>query len=393
VGPRRGSILVALAGGSAFLDLYATQSLLPLLARTFDVSALAASATVSATTVAVALAAPVIGPLSDVFGRRRFIVGAAFALSIVTLLAATAADLRQLIAWRFVQGLFMPAIFTATIAYVGEEWAAAGGGVGRPMAAYVTGNVVGGVTGRLVSGLAAAAFGWRASFIAIGALVLAAAVALSRWLPPSRRFVREADLRASLRGIAGHLRNPRLLAACLVGFDVLFSIVATFTYVSFHLAAPPYRLGTAALGSVFLVYTVGAVATPYAGRWLDRLGYRAAFAAAASVAASGMLLTLVPHLGAVLAGLTVCAAGTFVCQSAASSHVGTAAGRSRSGAAGLYVAFYYLGGTAGATVPGIVWRAGGWRACVALVVAVQLGTAALASVFWRVTPTDGAPRG
>jgi predicted MFS family arabinose efflux permease len=387
VHPTRGNVLVALAGGTAFLDLYATQSLLPLLARTFDVSALGAAATVSATTVAVALAAPVVGPLGDVIGRRRSIVGAAFGLALATLAAATAATLRQLVAWRFVQGLFIPAIFTSTIAYVGEEWP--GGGVGEAMAAYVTGNVVGGVTGRLVAGLAAAALGWHAAFVAVGGLVLAAACALARWLPPSRRFVRETSLRASLRGIAAHLGSPRLLAACLVGFNVLFSMVATFTYVSFHLAEPPFRLGTAALGSIFLVYLAGAVTTPVAGRWLDRLGYGAAFAAASSIAAAGMLLTLVPRLGAVLVGLAVCAAGVFVCQSAASSQVGSTPGRSRSAAAGLYVAFYYLGGTAGATLPGVVWRTGGWHACVGLVVSVQLATGALAALAWRPRPAAG----
>jgi predicted MFS family arabinose efflux permease len=206
---------------------------------------------------------------------------------------------------------------------------------------------------------------------------------MARWLPPSRRFVRAASLRASMGGIAGHLRSAPLLATCLVGFNVLFSMVATFTYVSFHLAAPPFRLGTAALGSVFLVYVAGAILTPFAGRWLDRFGYRAVFAAAIAFAAAGVLSTLVPRLAAVLAGLTVCAAGVFVCQSAASSHVGTVAGRSRSGAAGLYVAFYYLGGTVGATLPGVVWRAGGWPACVALIVAMQIITGALATYFWR----------
>jgi predicted MFS family arabinose efflux permease len=389
VGPPRGNFAVALAGFSAFVDLYATQSLLPLLAHTFQVSPLSASATVSATTIAVALAAPVIGPLTDVFGRTRFMVGAAFGLALATLLGATATTLHQLIAWRFVQGLFMPAIFTATIGYVGDEWAGAGLRVGRPMAAYVTGNVVGGVTGRLAAGLVASRFSWRASFLVLGALGFVAASVLRRALPPSRCFVGERTLAASLRGIFGHLRSPRLVAACVVGFNVLFSMVATFTYVSFYLAAPPFRLGTAALSSIFLVYLAGAVATPAGGRWLDRFGYRAVFAAAIAFAAAGLLLTLIPHLGAVLVGLAMCAGGVFVCQSAASGHVGTVTGRARSGAAGLYVACYYLGGTVGATVPGAIWRAGGWPACVALVVGVQLTTAALALVFWRPAVTTG----
>ena len=54
-----------------------------------------------------------------------------------------------------------------------------------------------------------------------------------------------------------HLRNPRLLATYAVGFGVLFNFIATFTYLSFHLAAPPFNQSPAFLGSIFVVYLVG----------------------------------------------------------------------------------------------------------------------------------------
>ena len=46
-----------------------------------------------------------------------------------------------------------------------------------------------------------------------------------------------------------HLRNPKLLATYAVGFGVLFNFIATFTYVSFHLAAPPYNFSSTLLGA------------------------------------------------------------------------------------------------------------------------------------------------
>ena len=50
-----------------------------------------------------------------------------------------------------------------------------------------------------------------------------------------------------------HLKNSRLLATYCIGFCVLFSLVATFTYITFYLAEPPFHLEPAALGSIFFV--------------------------------------------------------------------------------------------------------------------------------------------
>lgn len=80
----------------------------------------------------------------------------------------------------------------------------------------------------------------------------------------------------------------------------------------------------------------------------------------------------------------------FICQSAASSHIGVAAGHARSSAAGLYVSLYYAGGTVGSVVPGLLWRIGGWTACVVLIVAVQSIAATLAFLFWRAPSSEEA---
>ena len=378
---------VTLAGFCAFLNTYATQPLLPLLTDVFHATKVAVSLTVTATTVAVAMAAPVIGALADTLGRKRIIVPATFGLAVPTLLAATSPSLHALVAWRFVQGLFMPAIFAVTVAYVSEEWA--GQGVGRATAAYVTGTVLGGFCGRLISGTVAEHWGWRASFVVLGLLTLVCGVAIAVALPLARRWRPGEGARVQVRAIGDHLRNRRLLATYAIGFNVLFSLIATFTYVTFHLAGPPFRLSTGALGSVFFVYLLGVVVTPVAGRWIDRYGFRLVLAAAMTAAAGGVLLTLAPALWAVIAGLAICSSGVFVTQAAANTYIGVAADRSRAAAVGLYVACYYTGGAFGGFVPGMLWQHGGWPGCVALVAVMQLATVLFALAYWG---HDEAPR-
>jgi len=109
-------IPIILACFTSFLDLYATQPLLPLLMRVFNTTHFAVSLTVTASTVAVALAAPVVGRLADLVGRKRVIAGSAFVLTVATALAATSTNLTQFIGWRFMQGLAPPGIFAITFA-------------------------------------------------------------------------------------------------------------------------------------------------------------------------------------------------------------------------------------------------------------------------------------
>lgn len=375
-------ILVALfvAGFSTFVNLYATQPLLPLFRHIFQASELMVSLTVSAPVLAVALTAPFQGLVADRLGRKGVIVAAIAGLAVPTFLSASASSLVQLIFWRFLQGLFIPGIISVIIAYISEE--SPRQAIGSTMAIYVTGTVIGGFAGRMVIGLVASHWSWRLGFVALGAVTLAGALATFRLLPRETKFVRgKASL--SLSPLVAHLRNPQLLATYAVGFNILFSLVGAFTYVNFYLADKPFSLGPAALGQVFTVYLIGAGVTPVAGRLLDRIGYRMTLLGAVFVGAVGMLLTLVHVLFAIISGLALAATGVFVCQAAASSNVGKAASESRSSAAGLYVALYYFGGFAGSIIPGFFWARAGWPACVAVILCVQTITGLIAYRLWE----------
>jgi MFS transporter, YNFM family, putative membrane transport protein len=101
-----------------------------------------------------------------------------------------------------------------------------------------------------------------------------------------------------------------------------------------------------------------------------------------AIGGAGALLTLVPWLPAIVAGLALCATGVFVAQATTSSYIGAVTTRDRALAVGMYSTFYYAGGSAGGALPSIFWAAGGWTACVLLVVAIQLAGAAIAFTQW-----------
>ncbi len=376
-------ILVALfvTGYATFVNLYVTQPLLPQFREFFHESELMVSLTVSAPVLAVALMAPLVGLVADALGRKRVIVAAMLGLTLPTVMAATAANLGQLIVWRFLQGLFIPGIIAVAMAYISEE--APLHAVGSTMATYVTGTVVGGFSGRFIAGLCASHYTWPIAFFYIGAITFAGCLITLCFLPRSTKFVRQSRTTISLASLFTHLKNPQLLATYAIGFNVLFCQVGSFTYVNFYLADKPFLLGPAALGAIFTVYLIGAVITPISGLILDRAGYRRTLSIAVGVIIAGTLLTLIHSLPLIITGLTMASTGVFACQAAASSYVGKAAVKARSSAAGLYVAFYYLGGGLGSILPGFFWRTAGWTGCVALILCMQAAILVLAHKLWQ----------
>jgi MFS transporter, YNFM family, putative membrane transport protein len=378
---------VVLCGVCAFLELYCTQPLLPLLARVFHASKTGVSLTVSAATLGVAISAPIFGALTERLPRKRVIVASLIGVSLPTLLAATSHSLGELIFWRFLEGITLPGIFAVVVTYIGEEWPP--DRVALIMSFYVSGAALGGFLGRITSGVLAEVFNWRVSFLTLGAVSLAGAGAVAAWLPRGSRRAPPPTAPGALPAFPYQVqelfRSRRLVATFAVGFNVLFSLVGVFTWITFHLSAPPFSLSTTALSSLFFVYLIGLVVTPAAGFLITRIGLRAGVGGAIACAMAGVLLTLAPSLVIVIAGLTLLSSGVFVAQTASQSHLRVASPPgARVTAAGLYLTCYYLGGTAAGVVPGVFWALGKWPACVAFIVAMQAVALAIALVGWRI---------
>jgi YNFM family putative membrane transporter len=374
--PRRVAIGTAAAGFGAFVNMWCTQPILPVLAASLHAPLAATNNTVTAPLVATAIIAPFSGALSDRFGRKIFISGAAFLLVLPTLLCTMANSLDMLTLCRFAQGLLLPFIFTVTIAYIADEFP--GPTATRLAGIYMSGTIAGGFSGRLASGLVTEFFGWRASFFAVGLISLTVALLVLFLLPREKQFSPVPGWGQTLRSFPNHLSNPKLLSNYVIGFGVLFSLVSVFTFLNSRLAAAPYALGPAALGGIFTVYLGGMAISPIAGRVAAIRGRRPVMVTAFIATCAGLALTLLAPLAFIILGVLLCCCGIFAQQTIATGYTGIAARTAKSTAAGLYVTSYYIGGSCGGILPAATWHAYGWDGCAGITLAVQiimLGTA------------------
>ncbi|WEL87619.1 MFS transporter [Pseudomonas sp. CBSPCBW29] len=363
-----------LCGCAAFLNLYATQSILQTLAANFEVSAKAAGWSITVT-LAVALTAPFVSRLTGRFEQRTVISAAALLLALPALMTAYASSFAELLVWRFIEGMLIPVVFATSVAYIGDRWR--GGTVTEVTSLYVAGTVLGGFAGRFVTGVMTEYVGWREAFELLAVLSLMVGGFIQFLLPDNPpRVARPATTWSDVLG------TP-LLAAYAVGFCVLFSQVATFTYAGLYLSQAPFDLGPAALGTIYMVFLLALVVIPIAGRLSRSRPQSELLTAAAVLGVCGSGLTLLPSLWCIVLGLALSSTGVFLAQAAASAFTTATARHNKAGAVGLYLTCYYLGGSFGAIVPALIWGRWGWTGCVALIIGFQLLSLLIALTGWK----------
>jgi YNFM family putative membrane transporter len=294
-----------------------------------------------------------------------------------------------LLALRLLAGLALAGVPAVAMAYVAEEVDSAS--IGAAMGLYIAGSALGGMGGRLVASLVAAVADWRWALASVGLIGLALAEAFRRLAPPSRRFApHDAGWLALPRGAAALFRDPGLRLLYLESFLLMGAFVTIYNYAGFHLLAPPYGLGQATIGAIFLLYVLGSLSSRLFGGLAGRLGRRRVFWVPVVLLIAGVALTAAAPLWLVILGIAVLTIGFFGAHSIASAWVGRRGGAARGQAAAWYLFFYYLGSSVLGSAGGVAWTRHGWRGVVLFCAA--LGGLALvgAVLLVRVRPLAAA---
>jgi predicted MFS family arabinose efflux permease len=290
--PASQTLLLASGAGFAAASLYYSQPMLGILGADIGASGRAIGLVPTLTQLGYALGILLLAPLGDRYDRRRIILLKAAALVAALLLAAAAPSIAVLLFASLCIGLaatmaqdIVPA--AATLAPEAHR--------GKVVGTVMTGLLLGILLSRVVSGLVAEHFGWRAMFIVAAASIALIGVAAWRGLPRFRPTTRLAygALLGSLAELWKRHRGLRRAAVAqgllAVGFSAFWSTLAVMLH------GEPFHLGSAAAGAFGLAGAAGAFAAPVAGRLADRRGPELVTRlGAALVTASFALMALAP---------------------------------------------------------------------------------------------------
>lgn len=302
--------------------------LLPFYAETFGASPLAIGLLFACFSLSQLLASPVLGDLSDRFGRRPVLIFSLIGTVVSFVMLALAQSLAMLFAARIVDGLSGGSITTAR-AYIAditteEDRARAFGLLG---AAFGLGFIVGPGLGAVLSHISYTAPIWAAAVITVGATAFA-----WFWLPETVHRARAgggAPWKA-LKELSGR-SNLRLLFTIDFVYWMAFAVYQTTFALfgarrfGFEAAHTGYLLATFGFLSVFVQgLLVGPVVAAY--------GPRRVLAAGLLFAAAGWGGSALTHsLPVFVAMLVPGAIGIGFCNATLSTLVSTAAGAHEQG--------------------------------------------------------------
>jgi YNFM family putative membrane transporter len=301
----------------------------------FGIGPSAASLSVSAVIVGIAVATLPIGMLAERYPIRRLMVAGASVVAGAGWVCAITPSFTVLIAMRTLQGAFLPTLTTCIAAWLSR--ALPPQALNVAMGIYVSATVAGGLGGRLLGGWVFAPEHWRHAFVAVATgLITVALLVAPRLTEPPRTGPRAVESTPLLRLLA---RRPQVMAQ-VAAFGAFGAFSTVFNYFPFYLSAPPWDLSTRTITTIYLVYVAGLFMGPLAGRIGNRVGNGAVMAGGAVVFAVAVAMTLVVAIPALIASLIGLCAAFFAIHAAAVGGLNRSLSGERGKANALYTLFY-----------------------------------------------------
>ena len=246
--------------------------------------------------IAAAIAALLIGPLSDKFGRRRFLFYASILFGVSLLLILVIKDIRLLAAVRVLTGFAAGTFSTCSIAYVADYFPYSRRGVAMSVvqAGYFGALVVGVPVATLIAGWQ----GWRYSFAFFGALSIVAFFLIAALLPEDKHTMAELALSDRMARRFDNIKivfeGSERIAAIAAAFFVSGGFVGFFAYIGTWLQKD-LSLGKGAVNLFFIFVGVALLIGAFiAGPVSDKFGKRGLSILATLVLAP--MLLLIPNL-------------------------------------------------------------------------------------------------
>ena len=352
--------LVAFLSAAVFLVRTVMMMMGPVLvavAAAFDTSVAATGQLAAAMGITWGISAPLVGPLSDIYGRRKVGLTGLMVMAVATLGSLLVWNYSGLLVCRLLAGVGAAMIPPNSVAAIADRFAPAERG--RPISVLISASFVALVIATPVVAVLGEMGGWRLPFIVVGVSIIGVWALQWYWLPEHPPVGRRFGFIAHFKEVG---RNKGLWLVLLANFFYQTAALGIFTYlVAFLVRTYGMTQGDAALplGVVGAGAISGSLLGGYVAGRKRRLGW-----AAFVLLLGGLSIGLAFSTGLrSWMAIMLCSAGALLLTTFEPvTWVLTAelAGESRATANGLLATSNQLGFIGGASVGGLMLSVGGY---------------------------------
>ncbi|WP_257252946.1 MULTISPECIES: MFS transporter [unclassified Endozoicomonas] len=357
---RKATFALALGSFLIFCNLYLFQPLIPVMANQFSISVLKANGLLAASTAGLAMSLLPWAILSEKLGRYPVMMISLALIPLTGLGILLSNSLTVMIVARALLGVALAGFAAVAVAYMAEEFTQ--NALVMAVGTYISANSLGGISGRIFGGLVSEQWNWETAVAAMALFSLLCALTVYALLPRAVHFQQESgvSVKGATRIIAGHLHNPKLLLAVLIGGLNFALFVNLYTVMGLRLIAPPHSLPVGWTALIFLCYLSGTISSRLSGHWRKQNTITQGLLIGTFISMCGLWIASFQALTTIIIGLLLISSGAFFVHSLAYGWVSHHATRAKATATALYLVAYYLGGSLGGFLLIACWQTAAW---------------------------------
>ncbi|PWN62833.1 MFS transporter [Chryseobacterium viscerum] len=360
-------LCIFFSGLSVFAQLYLFQPMLPMAAEQFGVSVGDTSLLVSSSTIGMALGLLFFAFKADSYSRKSLMVFSLISSALLTIISTWIPSLSLLIAIGVLKGFVVSGVSAVALAYLTEEVNAFA--VPAAISMYLSGNTIGGMSGRILATLMAGEFGWRNAVLLIGIESFILGIIFWKLFPESRFFnPQKTDYHLKVKQMKFFLTNPYMLRLYCTAALLMGAFVSVYNYLTFRLEAKPFSLSHFIIAFIFLMYIFGVFGTMIAGRLSKRFGMNDILKGSILFMLTGASLLLSENIYILIFGLGLFTLSFFAAHTMASQMTALYAKRGKSSATSIYWLFYYFGSSILGSGTGYLLHAYSWNVFIGVLI-------------------------
>ncbi len=348
-----------ISGLSVFAQLYLFQPMLSELQASFGVSLATGSLAVSASTIGMATGLFLFAFKADTFKRERLMSLSLILSALLTITSAFMSHFVLLLLLNFLKGIALSGVSAVALAYLSDEIEP--GKIGLAISLYLSGNTIGGMTGRVAGSLLAGWGGWQQAVWIIGITSLLLGFLFYWKIPASSQVSQNSiSIKEKLQQMKDLLSKRLFIGMYLIAALAMGVFVSVYNYISIQLELPRYGLPHQMIAMIFVMYLTGVAGSIIVGKLSDKYRPERLLRYSLILLGAGLSMLLIPRLWALITGLGVLTFAFFSTHTIASRIVSVNASRSKSSATSIYWLSYYAGSSIIDSLTGIILTRFGW---------------------------------